>query len=482
MATLLPPSKKPKFSSADTARDIANLPHVVLQFEDASSGTKTSTVNVPGAVTNKQLEILLNRLLGQEDHVPYSFSITTSNGSSPISMDLFTDVFSPGLRSTEDVLTLVYSPQAIFRVRGVSRCTGTIKGHSGVILAVQFSPKGNRLVTGAGDSSARIWDCDTATPLHTLKGHTNWVLCVSYSPDGELIATGSMDNTVRVWDHKGASLGELKSHSKWITSLAWEPLHRWEASRGARLTSASKDAGIRIWNVSLRRVVHALSGHAAGVTCVRWGGNGWLYSASQDKTIKVWNAEDGRLLHSLTSHSHRVNHMALSTDFLLRAAGSIEEARKTWAEHAAAHDEKLVSCSDDMTMFLWNVAASTSPLARMHGHQQPVNHVSFSPDGQMIASASFDSHVKLWNAKSGKLVTTLHGHVAAVYSCAWSADSRLLVSASKDTTVKLWDVVKQKLHTDLPGHGDEVYAVDWSMDGLCVASGGKDKAVRLWRH
>jgi ribosome assembly protein 4 len=65
---------------------------------------------------------------------------------------------------------------------------------------------------------------------------------------------------------------------------------------------------------------------------------------------------------------------------------------------------------------------------------------------------------------------------------AWSSDSRLLASASKDTTVKVWDVRTGKLKEDLPGHKDEVFALDWSQDGKCVASGGKDKVVKLWKH
>lgn len=72
----------------------------------------------------------------------------------------------------------------------------------------------------------------------------------------------------------------------------------------------------------------------------------------------------------------------------------------------------------------------------MTGHQQLVNDVKFSPDGRIIASASFDNSIKLWDAKDGKFITSLRGHVQAVFSVAWSADSRLLVSGSADSTLK----------------------------------------------
>lgn len=106
--------------------------------------------------------------------------------------------------------------------------------------------------------------------------------------------------------------------------------------------------------------------------------------------------------------------------------------------------ERLVSGSDDFTLFLWNPVDDKKPLARLTGHQQPVNHLAFSPDGRRFASASFDKKVKVWDGRTGTFLATLNGHVSAVYQVAWSADSRLLVSASKDSTVKLWEMVALK--------------------------------------
>lgn len=266
------------------------------------------------------------------------------------------------------------------------------------------------------------------------------------------------------------------------------------------MASSSKDGDIRIWDTVLYQTVQTISGHTKSVTVVKWGGSGLIYSASQDRTVKVWRASDGILCRTLEGHAHWVNTLALSTDYVLKIGcfdpvkDTDSDLRKKDSETLKqfaldrynnvikAYGERLVSGSDDFTLFLWNPETDKKPLARLTGHQQLVNDVKFSPDGRILASASFDKSIKLWEARTGKFICTLRGHVQAVYMIAFSADSRLMVSGSADSTLKLWNMKIRKLEIDLPGHADEVYAVDWSTNGLMVASGGKDKVLKLWQN
>ncbi|KAB8336841.1 hypothetical protein FH972_021149 [Carpinus fangiana] len=501
MATVLPPpSKRQKLAAEqekqqleDAQRIPDGLGDVRVQFVDQASGQPTGgPVSLPVAHANEDSE-----------RVPYRFAFRPDEKSTSveedaldISSDLYHAVIQPNLKSTEDVITLLFQPLSVFRVRAVTRCTASIVGHGQAILATQFSPGGSsRMVTGSGDSTARIWDCETGTPFKKLEGHTSWVLAVSYSPDGKHIATGSMDNTVRIWDAiTGKQMGgPLRGHTKWVTSLCWEPFHL-QAPGRPRLASSSKDASVRVWDVVRGTVDMAFTRHQGSVSCVKWGGTGNIYSTSNDKTVKIWNSKTGELVKSLTNHAHWVNHLALSTDFALRTAfyeqmqsvPDTDEEKRTFArerfEKAATIGgkmlEKFVTASDDCTMFLWDPSDLSKP-KRMTGHQKPVNHVCFSPDGHYIASSGFDNKVKLWLARDGTFVRNLIGHVGPVYQSCFSGDSRLLVTASKDTTLKAWDVKTGKILEDLPGHKDEVFAVDWSPDGKRVGSGGKDKANRL---
>jgi WD40 repeat protein len=118
-------------------------------------------------------------------------------------------------------------------------------------------------------------------------------------------------------------------------------------------------------------------------------------------------------------------------------------------------------------------------LQTLEGHTRSVNAVTFSPNGQRLASASWDYTVKLWDTTSGALLQTLEGHNNRVTAIAFSPNSQRLASASYDMNIKLWDASGALLQT-LEGHGTWVNAVAFSPNGQHIASASEDKTVKLW--
>lgn len=130
------------------------------------------------------------------------------------------------------------------------------------------------------------------------------------------------------------------------------------------------------------------------------------------------NSIQGILCRTLEGHAHWVNTLALSTDYVLRTSAfdptfpdiTLESVDNDLLAKRAeeryqlvrANNERLVSGSDDFTLFLWYPESEKKPISRMTGHQQLINDVKFSPDARLIASASFDKSIKLWDGKTGK--------------------------------------------------------------------------------
>jgi Tol biopolymer transport system component len=145
----------------------------------------------------------------------------------------------------------------------------------------------------------------------------------------------------------------------------------------------------------------------------------------------------------------------------------------------------LASAGDQEKMIaLWDVATGTR-LATLQGHTDRVNSVAFSPDGTLLASASFDKTVKLWGLSAREGQTTLLGHPAWASCVAFSPDGKILASGGHCNAVKLWDVTTGKERATLQegrvsvGFG-VVISLAFSPDGKALASGDMDGQVKLW--
>ena len=139
----------------------------------------------------------------------------------------------------------------------------------------------------------------------------------------------------------------------------------------------------------------------------------------------------------------------------------------------------IASGSYDATIKLWDVATKEN-IATLEGHEGYVTSVSFSPDGTLIASGSYDDTVKLWDVATKENIATLEGHKNTVFSVSFSPDGTLLASGSYDKTVKLWDVATKENIATLEGHKNTILSVSFSPDGTLLASAALDGIVNLW--
>jgi WD40 repeat protein/tRNA A-37 threonylcarbamoyl transferase component Bud32 len=138
----------------------------------------------------------------------------------------------------------------------------------------------------------------------------------------------------------------------------------------------------------------------------------------------------------------------------------------------------LASASDDKTIKLWN-SATGQEIRTLTGHSNWIWATAFSPNGKILASAGADKTIKLWDVATGNLISTLKGHTDNVSSVAFSPDGKL-ASGSLDKTIKLWNVANGQEIRTLTGHSQPVDKVIFSPDGVTLASAGWDKNIKLW--
>jgi WD40 repeat protein len=138
--------------------------------------------------------------------------------------------------------------------------------------------------------------------------------------------------------------------------------------------------------------------------------------------------------------------------------------------------QHLATAGADGTARIWNL--SGQQLVQLSGHQGEVWSVSFKPNGEYLATASSDGTARLWDL-SEKHLAQLKGHQGSVWTVSFSPNGQLVASAGRDGTARLWNLAGQQL-AQLNGHQGSVWSVSFSPDGQYIVTTGSDKTARLW--
>jgi WD40 repeat protein len=339
----------------------------------------------------------------------------------------------------------------------------SLEGHDDLVYAVEFSPRGDQLVSTSWDLTAKVWDLTASGGRERFHvDHSSAAWSVAFSPDGSLLAVagGIADPTVKVYDARtGGLLHTLGGHAERVGCVAFHP-------GGRRLASCSQDQTVRIWELDRGKEVLTLRGHQDLVTRVVFDPKGWwLASSGDDGTLRVWDGippgeGPGRPCVTLRGHTHKVFGLAFSPD-----------------------GQQLASASQDRTVRVWDVAAGRE-IHALKGHTDTVFAVAFGPDG-LLVSGSFDRTMRIWDARTGSPGEVLHGREVRARGLALSNDAKRLLADSfyPPYQVWLWDVRQDEpgfhLERRLPleSHNGPAFGIAFSPDGRSVASAGVDGKV-----
>lgn len=147
--------------------------------------------------------------------------------------------------------------------------------------------------------------------------------------------------------------------------------------------------------------------------------------------------------------------------------------------------EVIATASDNKTVSLWNLQKGKQ-IFSFCGFAKEVFSVAISPDGEMLVSGDFENKVTRWNIPKKQLIGTCfylnspYSHLGFVYSVAFSPDGKLFASASADKTIRVWGRFTGDIKYTLNGHSDSVFCLAFSPDGKFLVSGSIDKTIRIW--
>ena len=376
---------------------------------------------------------------------------------------------------------------------------------------IAYSPYGNRLAVA---SSIGIWlyNAHTFVEVALLRGHTGYVSSIAFSPDSKTLISGGYDNTVRLWNVRtGTLLHTLEEHKHEVDDVAFSP-------DGKLFGSIDADDNIRVWDAHTIQRMYTIE--RGSVITIGYGIVNRLAFSADSKVLAIGyshsalhlrDARTGKFLKSRGTQSS-VNAMAFSSDGVTLATGAYGRGSidlwgartlnhwQTLGSHGevnyvnsvvfSADGKTLASAGGDNNIKFWDAVTGVY-LRTFTGHTSDVLGVSFNPNGNRIASVS-STEIRFWNANTGKLIHTLTGWTRSISSIALSPDGSTLAIGRRVATVQLMDVstgkqTRRMLTWDIPANASiprslaYVRSVAFSPNGTILASDGYDGSpIYLW--
>lgn len=383
----------------------------------------------------------LQRKVGRRNFmIGFASVVVVCSGSSAIT------AFVYSLPSTRSLIgnTPVISPspaQSPATATILSKPLYTYRGHRGAVTAVAWSPHGEHIASaGTLDSSVQVWDASTGNtvliagrgrvPAHFVTDNQR-VDALAWSSDGLRIASALGDDTVKIWSvETGESILIRFSQAGNANALAWSP-------NGGSIAAVSGDTSVQVRSATKGGSVLTYSGHTQAVLALAWSPDGkYIASGGADGSVRIWDATTGHTYVTYRGHSAEVNAVAWSAD-----------------------SSQIASGGTDGTVQVWD-AATGHTLLTYRGHSGGVNAVAWQPGSSLssghaacIASGGVDTTVQVWsfgkakNTQSGQekalqdRILIYRGHSGQVTSVTWSSDGQHIASGSEDGTVQVWQAM-----------------------------------------
>lgn len=377
------------------------------------------TVRIWDAATGKQLgnPIVVEKEVTEE--------IRPNDDSTTASMNLFPSIFDDPWDYYNIEEEPLYETQVVIK--------------RSMFNSVSFSPDCKRLVT-TNDNEIRIWEVETHKQIGLpLLGHKATVNSAVYDSSGNFIVSASDDKAIIIWDAKtGCQIGQpFEGHEDGVFSAEFSP-------DGKRIVSTSRDSSIRIWDVKTRSLIKTWRTILADNASYLY--NGRFIFASETLTFYLIDTKSGK-----KSKYKAGSEIAISKNGL----------------HVVSTDSNNIRV--DATTFANYGFKLINDISCKSFYDAVYSH-----DGNSIITISSDKLIKIWDAKTIKLIKKFRSKNSLGRRLAISPDDRRLITSSGGCHLDVWDLEQKKLIASFYIE-DWLYYFDFSSDGskvMCISKRG----------
>ncbi|PBP24208.1 WD domain and F-box domain containing protein [Diplocarpon rosae] len=216
------------------------------------------------------------------------------------------------------VTSLHLTPKYIVVALDNAKIHNVLVGHQASVRCLEI--RGDIVVSGSYDTTARVWSISEGRCLRTLSGHFSQIYAIAF--DGTRIATGSLDTSVRIWDpiNGGTNQKTLQGHVMGVWAMVpWDDV----------LVSGGCDRDVRVWNMATGVSLHTLRGHTSTVRCLKMSDSNTAISGSRDTTLRVWDIKTGLCKNVLVGHQASVRCLEIRGDIVV--SGSYDTTARVWS-------------------------------------------------------------------------------------------------------------------------------------------------------